>query len=101
MLPPDPVPQPLDHLLRGRAQAPALIERARTWSYAEVEAAVASVAGWLAGRGLAAGARVATWLPKTALACVMPLAAARAGLVHVPVNPALRRAQVAHILADS
>ena len=31
----------------------------------------------------------------------MPLAAARAGLVHVPVNPALRRAQVAHILADS
>ncbi|MCE3544110.1 long-chain fatty acid--CoA ligase, partial [Escherichia coli] len=36
-----------------------------------------------------------------ALACVMPLAAARAGLVHVPVNPALRRAQVAHILADS
>ncbi|WP_137899804.1 AMP-binding protein, partial [Sphingomonas sp. 2SG] len=39
--------------------------------------------------------------PKTALACVMPLAAARAGLVHVPVNPALRRAQVAHILADS
>jgi acyl-CoA ligase (AMP-forming) (exosortase A-associated) len=31
----------------------------------------------------------------------MPLAAARAGLVHVPVNPALKRAQVAHILADS
>ena len=101
MLPPDPVPQPLDHLLRGRAQAPALIERARTWSYAEVDAAVASVAGWLARQGLGAGARVATWLPKTALACVMPLAAARAGLVHVPVNPALRRAQVAHILADS
>ena len=32
---------------------------------------------------------------------VLPLAAPRAGLVHVPVNPALRRAQVAHILADS
>ncbi|HZV09783.1 MAG TPA: acyl-CoA ligase (AMP-forming), exosortase A system-associated, partial [Novosphingobium sp.] len=35
------------------------------------------------------------------LACLLPLAAARAGLVHVPVNPLLKRAQVAHILADS
>jgi acyl-CoA ligase (AMP-forming) (exosortase A-associated) len=97
----DPTPFPIDHLLRGDPDAPALIERTRTWHFAEVEAAVASVAGWLAASGLAPGARVATWLPKTALACVMPLAAARAGLVHVPVNPALRRAQVAHILADS
>jgi acyl-CoA ligase (AMP-forming) (exosortase A-associated) len=32
---------------------------------------------------------------------VLPLACARAGLVHVPVNPVLKRAQVAHILADS
>src|SRR3546814_1066056 len=31
----------------------------------------------------------------------MPLAAPRAGLIHVPVNPVLKRAQVAHILADS
>jgi len=31
----------------------------------------------------------------------MPLAAARAGLVHVPINPLLKRAQVAHILGDS
>ncbi|AOW25071.1 AMP-binding protein [Sphingomonas melonis TY] len=98
---PDPTPFPIDHLLRGDPDAPALIERARTWRFAEVEAAVASVAGWLAASGFAPGARVATWLPKTALACVMPLAVARAGLVHVPVNPALRRAQVAHILADS
>ena len=31
----------------------------------------------------------------------MPLAAPRAGLVHVPINPLLKRGQVAHILADS
>src|SRR3546814_6870234 len=31
----------------------------------------------------------------------MPLAAARAGLIHVPVNPLLKGAQVAHILSDS
>lgn len=101
MVPLDPTPLPLDHILRGAPDAPALIERGRIWSFAEVEAAVASVAGWLAGLGLAAGERVATWLPKTALACVMPLAAARAGLVHLPINPALRRAQVAYILGDS
>ncbi|WP_179944558.1 AMP-binding protein [Sphingomonas taxi] len=101
MLSPDPTPFSIDHLLRGAPHAPALIERERSWTFAELEAAVASAAGWLGGLGLAAGERVATWLPKTALACVMPLAAARAGLVHVPVNPALRRAQVAHILADS
>eukprot|EP01037_Dinobryon_pediforme_P003558 gene3558-3604_t len=47
------------------------------------------------------GARVASWLPKGELACLLPLAVARAGLVHVPVNPLLKRAQVAHILADS
>jgi acyl-CoA ligase (AMP-forming) (exosortase A-associated) len=32
---------------------------------------------------------------------LLPLAAARAGLVHVPINPLLKRGQVAHILADS
>ena len=50
---------------------------------------------------MAKGDRVATWLPKTELACIMPLAAARSGLVHVPVNPLLKQAQVAHIVADS
>ena len=46
------------------------------------------------------GARIACWLPKSELACLLPLAAARAGLVYVPVNPLFKRAQVAHILAD-
>ena len=52
-------------------------------------------------RGLAPGDRVASWLPKTRLTSLLPLACARAGLVHVPVNPLLKRMQVAHILADS
>jgi acyl-CoA ligase (AMP-forming) (exosortase A-associated) len=59
------------------------------------------LAGWLAGRVPHTGARVATWAAKGELTCLMPLAAARAGLVHVPINPLLKRAQVAHILADS
>ena len=98
---PDPVPKPIDHILRGAPDAVALIDREGAMSFAAVEEAVARLAGWLAARGFAPGDRVATWLPKTRFACLMPLAAARAGLVHVPVNPVLKRAQVAHILADS
>jgi acyl-CoA ligase (AMP-forming) (exosortase A-associated) len=59
------------------------------------------LAGWLAGRAPEPGARIASWLPKGELACLLPLAAARAGLVYVPINPLLKRGQVAHILADS
>jgi len=62
---------------------------------------VERLGGWLRASVDEPGARVACWLPKTELACLMPLAAARAGLVYVPVNPLLKRAQVAHILADS
>ncbi|MES2422729.1 MAG: acyl-CoA ligase (AMP-forming), exosortase A system-associated [Pseudomonadota bacterium] len=98
----DPVPYPIDHVaLRGAADAVALIDKAGTMTFAELEAGVGVLAGWLADRGLTAGDRVATWLPKTRIACLMPLAVARAGLVHVPVNSLLRRAQVAHILRDS
>jgi acyl-CoA ligase (AMP-forming) (exosortase A-associated) len=35
------------------------------------------------------------------MSCLLPLACARAGLIYVPINPLLKRAQVAHILADS
>jgi len=59
------------------------------------------LAGWLAREVPRKGARVASWAAKGELTCLLPLAAARAGLVHVPVNPLLKRAQVAHILADS
>lgn len=101
MVPLDPTPQLIDHVLAGADDAPALIERGTTLTYREVEQAVARLAGWLAGFGFAPGDRVATWLPKARAACLMPLAAPRAGLVHVPINPLLKRAQVAHIMADS
>jgi acyl-CoA ligase (AMP-forming) (exosortase A-associated) len=102
MVPLDPVPHPIDTLtMRGAGDAVALEDKAGTLNFAELEAAVGGMAHWLSGQGLAVGDRVATWLPKTRTACLMPLAAPRAGLVHVPVNPVLKRQQVAHILADS
>lgn len=99
---PDPNPRPIDHiLLDGDPNAPALVTKSVTLTYAEAEKCVGALAKALAAFGFAPGARVATWLPKTVETCLMPLAAARTGLVHIPVNPVLRRAQVAHILADS
>jgi amino acid adenylation domain-containing protein len=98
----DPTPSPIDLLpLLGAHGAPAIVDRDGALSFGEMEAAVARIAGGLRAAGIAPGGRVATWLPKNRTACLMPLAAARAGLVHVPVNPALKRAQVAHILGDS
>ena len=98
---PDPTPYPLDQLAeRGSAQAPALVLRDRTLTFEELRKRVSLLAGWLASRA-AKGDRVASWAAKGELTCLLPLAAARAGLVHVPINPLLKRAQVAHILADS
>jgi acyl-CoA ligase (AMP-forming) (exosortase A-associated) len=99
---PDPTPFPLDRLpLMGAPERPALLTREGLLDYAGVEAAVGSLAAELKGRGLAPGERVASWLPKSRMTAILPLACARAALVHVPVNPLLKRGQVAHILADS
>jgi acyl-CoA ligase (AMP-forming) (exosortase A-associated) len=99
---PDPEPRPLDHLtLRGAPGAPALITREGELDYAGLERAVGALAAAMQARGLEPGGRVASWLPKTLMTGVLPLACARAGLVHVPINPLLKRGQVAHILADS
>jgi acyl-CoA synthetase (AMP-forming)/AMP-acid ligase II len=99
---PDPTPFPLDHLaLRGARGAPALFADGQVISFAALDEQVGRIAASLLGAGLKPGDRIASWMGKTRLACLLPLAAARAGLVHVPINPVLRRAQAAHILADS
>jgi acyl-CoA ligase (AMP-forming) (exosortase A-associated) len=103
---PDPLPRPLDSLAElavaaGRGEAPALVLREGTLNHNRLRQRVARLAGWLARMVPEQGARVASWAAKGELTCLLPLAAARAGLVHVPVNPLLKRAQVAHILADS
>ena len=99
---PDPIPRPLDHVTTsGAFSANALITRDHTLDYQALETAVGRLAAALLAKNLVEGDRVASWLPKTVEACLLPLATARAGLIHVPINPGLRRAQVDHILADS
>jgi len=95
-------PRPLDHLaMRGEGTAPALVLRGRTLTHNDLRESVARLAGWLKAQVPEPGARVASWAAKGELTCLLPLAAARAGLVHVPINPLLKRAQVVYILADS
>lgn len=94
--------RPLDHLaLRGADETPALVLRGASLSYKDLRSRVSRLAGWLTEHVPVPGARVASWVAKGELACLMPLAAARAGVVHVPINPLLKRAQVAHIVGDS
>ena len=69
--------------------------------YAGLEEAVGRAGGGAEGEGAGAGRpgrELAAQEPDDRL---LPLACARAGLVHVPINPLLKRMQVAHILADS
>lgn len=103
---PDPTPRPLDHLAElagagGYGERPALVLRDGSLNHNQLRQRVAKLAGWLARELPAKASRVASWAAKGELTCLLPLAAARAGLVHVPINPLLKRAQVAHILADS
>ena len=99
---PDPQPRPIDHLAEiGEDGDPALVLRDRVLAWRDLRARVALLAGWLARTVPQKGARVASWAGKGELTCLLPLAAPRAGLVHVPINPLLKRGQVAHILADS
>lgn len=99
---PDPVPCPVDHLAeRRRAAAPALVLRDEVLDWENLRIRVARLAAWLARHVPEKGARVASWAGKGELTCLLPLATARAGLVHVPINPLLKRTQVAHIVADS
>lgn len=97
-----PPSRPLDHLaLMGAAGAPALLIGDKVTSFAELDAGVGRLASWLLDQVGGPGERVASWSAKTRAACLMPLAAARAGLIHVPINPLLKAAQAHHILADS
>jgi len=92
----------LDALIgRGVPGACALVQGGRRLSYAELDRMVSAVAGALLARGVTRGDRVAVYSPKTVEAVAAMFAVARAGAVLVPVNPVLKAAQVAHILADS
>uniref|UniRef100_A0AAU2K2S3 Fatty acyl-CoA synthetase n=1 Tax=Streptomyces sp. NBC_00049 TaxID=2903617 RepID=A0AAU2K2S3_9ACTN len=74
----------------------------RTWTYAELDAAVTTGAAVLREHyGLAEGDRVATFAHNSDAYLLAFLACARAGLTHVPVNQNLTGEDLAYILDDS
>lgn len=79
---------------------PALVDGPRQLSYADLAGMVAGVAGGLLAHGLPAAGRVAVYLEKNLENVAAMFGAAAAGGVFVPVNPQLKAAQVAYILAD-
>lgn len=78
----------------------AIDDNKRQLIYAELEQAINHVANTFIDMGLKPGQRIAVYLPKQIETVISILAASRAGLVFVPVNPVLKAAQVAYILND-
>ncbi|HEX7657870.1 MAG TPA: AMP-binding protein [Pseudonocardiaceae bacterium] len=98
-----------DLLRQAVARAPevtALVEglpeddRRRRWTYAELLAEAEQAARALLGR-FAPGERVAVWANNIPEWVIFELAAALAGLTLVTVNPALRAAELRHVLGQS
>ncbi|NNG24216.1 acyl-CoA ligase (AMP-forming), exosortase A system-associated [Telluria aromaticivorans] len=80
--------------------AEALVYGAERLDYAALERAVRGAAAQLLRAGLKPRERVAVYLEKRVENVAAMFGASAAGAVFVPVNPLLKAAQVAHILAD-
>ena len=71
------------------------------WTYAELEARVASAAGALAGLGLRPGDRVVVQTAKTPEAVALYLGCLKVGAVYVPLNTAYTPREVEYFLSDA
>lgn len=85
---------------RRTPEAPALVHRDTTWSYAQLAAAVGRAARRFAALGIARRERIAVYLDKRPATVQALFGAAHAGAVFVPINPLLKAEQVAYILRD-
>ena len=79
--------------------APCLtIPGGRRWSYDEIDALSARMAGALRAAGAKPGDRIAVQVEKSAENVALYLASLRAGLVYVPLNTAYTPDEVAYFL---
>lgn len=85
----------------ARASAPALVDGARTISYATLAAQAQRFARLLTSAGVRPGDRVALYLDKTAEYVVALYGIWAAGAVAVPVHESLKSRQVEHIVRHS
>lgn len=101
----DPRSTTVDAVLRRSAartpQRRALVFGDRTWTYRELDDAVSRAAAALIALGLDLGDRVAAFGVNSDAYLIGFLACARAGLVHVPVNYALRGEELGYLIGQS
>ncbi len=90
----------IEHAHRQPAKV-AVTTNERSLTYAELHHAVECTARHLLDRGLRNGDRVALHWHNSVEYVVLMLAAFRAGLVVVPVNPRLKAAEIAYVLEHS
>ena len=92
----------LEEALVAHADRPAFTSLGRTLSYAELDRLSRSLAAWLRGlEGVRPGDRLAVQLPNLVQYPVVALAALRAGLVVVNLNPLCVPRELEHMLSDS
>ena len=89
-----------DAIARLHADRDALISRHQgiRWTYRELRQRVDNLAMGLRRLGLARGDRIGIWAPNCAEWVLTQLAAAKAGLLLVNINPAYRRSELEYAL---
>ena len=75
----------------------ALDDNKQQLTYQQLKQAVDMLADYFIELGLQPNSRIGIYLPKQVEAVISFLAASRAGLVFVPINPLLKPAQVSYI----
>jgi propionyl-CoA synthetase len=95
------------HVLAGRGDQPALIwdsamaGRVETFTYRQLQARTAKLAGALAARGVTRGDRVVIYMPMVPEAAIAMLASARLGAIHSVVFGGFAAAELASRVADA
>ncbi|MCK9381016.1 MAG: malonyl-CoA synthase [Sulfuritalea sp.] len=89
------------HFPKNSAAPCMILPDGRVWTYGDVERASARMANLIVALGLKPGDRVAAQVEKTPEALVLYLAALRAGMVFLPLNPAYQRHELEYFLNDA
>jgi long-chain acyl-CoA synthetase len=91
----------LDANVRRRPKKTAISFNGVAVSYEQLQTTARSLAGQLSAHGIGAGKRFAALLPNRPEVIALCYAAAEAGAVYVPLNPALTARELTQILADA
>lgn len=95
------IPDAIARAVRRSPDKTAIRFGERSWTYRQLDDATASVAGALAQWGLRPGDRVAAFGKNSDAYVLLWLACLRSGLIHVPVNFSMTRAEAEYIVTQS